>query len=205
VFWAKSCCPSPEEPDEKAAEMLKSWVTPPFVLNTYPSSVSLYTTFYQGGRMFFYEENRSMSSRNCLKIRQKHILSVKSVDLMLVYNFLSFKPSSKWTIVQTEKNVQPGHPAFDTQWYKPSSQQNVFVLLSFQTRDSVIPIVAIFWQRTEIKKLVSWQRLNLDQRAILNFSPGPQGETSPLGVNLAPRGEICPLGGMFTPLFTLRC
>jgi hypothetical protein len=24
VFWAKSCCPSPEEPDEKAAEMLKS-------------------------------------------------------------------------------------------------------------------------------------------------------------------------------------
>jgi hypothetical protein len=41
-------------------------------------------------------------------------------------------------------------------------------------------------------------------RAILNFTPGPQGRTSPLGVNLAPRGEICPLEGMFTPLFTPR-
>jgi hypothetical protein len=39
------------------------------------------------------------------------------------------------------------------------------------------------------------------QRAILNFTPGPEGITSPLGVNLAPRGKICPLGGMFTPSF----
>jgi hypothetical protein len=31
-------------------------------------------------------------------------------------------------------------------------------------------------------------------RAILNFTPGPQGITSPLAVNLAPRGEIWPLG-----------
>jgi hypothetical protein len=38
--------------------------------------------------------------------------------------------------------------------------------------------------------------------AILNFTPGPQGETSSLGVNLAHRGEICPLGVMFTPSFT---
>jgi hypothetical protein len=43
-----------------------------------------------------------------------------------------------------------------------------------------------------------------NQRAILNFTPGPQGRTLPLGVNLAPRGEICPLGGMFTLLYTLR-
>jgi hypothetical protein len=41
-------------------------------------------------------------------------------------------------------------------------------------------------------------------RAILNFTLGPQGITSPLGVNLAPRGEIFPLGGMFTPSFTPR-
>jgi hypothetical protein len=39
-------------------------------------------------------------------------------------------------------------------------------------------------------------------RAILNFTPGPQGWTLPLGVNLAPRGEIWPLRGMFTPSFT---
>jgi hypothetical protein len=39
-------------------------------------------------------------------------------------------------------------------------------------------------------------------RNILNFNPGPQGWTSPLGMNLAPRGEICPLEGMFTPSFT---
>jgi hypothetical protein len=44
----------------------------------------------------------------------------------------------------------------------------------------------------------------IDLRAILNFTPGPQGRTSPLGVNLALRGEICPLGGMFTPSFTPR-
>jgi hypothetical protein len=42
------------------------------------------------------------------------------------------------------------------------------------------------------------------QRAILNFTTGPQEITSTLGVNLAPRGEICPLGGMFTPSFTPR-
>jgi hypothetical protein len=44
-------------------------------------------------------------------------------------------------------------------------------------------------------------------RDILNFTPGPQGQTSPLGLNLAPRGEICPLGGIFTPLSvnTLYC
>jgi hypothetical protein len=42
------------------------------------------------------------------------------------------------------------------------------------------------------------------QRAILNFTPGPQGCISPLGVNLAPRGEICPLGVKFTPSFTPR-
>jgi hypothetical protein len=42
-----------------------------------------------------------------------------------------------------------------------------------------------------------------DQRAILNFTPGPQGRISPLGVNLAPTGEICPLGVKFTPSFTL--
>jgi hypothetical protein len=40
------------------------------------------------------------------------------------------------------------------------------------------------------------------QRAILNFTPGPQGWTSPLGVKLTPRGVMCPLGGIFTPLFT---
>jgi hypothetical protein len=40
---------------------------------------------------------------------------------------------------------------------------------------------------------------------ILNFTPGPQKRTSPLGENLAPRGDICPLlGGMFTPSFTPR-
>jgi hypothetical protein len=42
------------------------------------------------------------------------------------------------------------------------------------------------------------------QRAILNFTPGPQGWTSPPGVNLATRGELCPLGEMFTPSFTPR-
>jgi hypothetical protein len=31
------------------------------------------------------------------------------------------------------------------------------------------------------------------QRAVLNFTPGPQARTSPLGVYLAPRGLICPL------------
>jgi hypothetical protein len=39
-------------------------------------------------------------------------------------------------------------------------------------------------------------------RGILNFTPGPQGRTSPLGVSLVPTGETCPQGGMFTPLFT---
>jgi hypothetical protein len=39
-------------------------------------------------------------------------------------------------------------------------------------------------------------------RGILNFTPGSQGWTSPLGVNFAPMGEIFPLGGVFTPLFT---
>jgi hypothetical protein len=29
-------------------------------------------------------------------------------------------------------------------------------------------------------------------RAILNFTPGPQGISSPVGVNLAPRGEVYP-------------
>jgi hypothetical protein len=32
------------------------------------------------------------------------------------------------------------------------------------------------------------------QRAILNFTPGPQGCISPLGVNLSPRGELVPQG-----------
>jgi hypothetical protein len=41
-------------------------------------------------------------------------------------------------------------------------------------------------------------------RVILNFTLGPQGWTSPLGVNLAPRGEICPLGVKFIPSFTPR-
>jgi hypothetical protein len=41
-------------------------------------------------------------------------------------------------------------------------------------------------------------------RAILNFTPGPKGRISSLGVNLAPRGEICPLGVKFTPSFTPR-
>jgi hypothetical protein len=41
-------------------------------------------------------------------------------------------------------------------------------------------------------------------RAILNFTPGPQGCTSPLVVNLAPKGEICPLGVMIIPSFTPR-
>jgi hypothetical protein len=44
----------------------------------------------------------------------------------------------------------------------------------------------------------------MTQRAILNFTPGLLGISSPLGVNLGPRGEICPLGGMFTPSFTPR-
>jgi hypothetical protein len=44
----------------------------------------------------------------------------------------------------------------------------------------------------------------LAQRAILNFTPGPQGITSPLGVNLAPRGELFPLGVNFTLSFTPR-
>jgi hypothetical protein len=39
---------------------------------------------------------------------------------------------------------------------------------------------------------------------ILNFTPGSQGRTSPLGVNVATRGEICPLGEMFTPSLTPR-
>jgi hypothetical protein len=46
--------------------------------------------------------------------------------------------------------------------------------------------------------------LKYDLRAILNFTPGPQGWISPLGVNLSPRGEICPLGVKFPPLFTPR-
>jgi hypothetical protein len=62
-----------------------------------------------------------------------------------------------------------------------------------------------------LKKSESGEKLNLarlfshayrsvsKQRAILNFTPGPQGRTSPLGVNMAPSGVICPLGGMFTP------
>jgi hypothetical protein len=44
--------------------------------------------------------------------------------------------------------------------------------------------------------------LMMRQRAILNFTPGPQGLISPLGVKLAPRGKISPLGVKFTPLFT---
>jgi hypothetical protein len=39
---------------------------------------------------------------------------------------------------------------------------------------------------------------------VLNFTPGPQGGISPLGVNLAPRGEIFPLGVKYTPSFTPR-
>jgi hypothetical protein len=39
---------------------------------------------------------------------------------------------------------------------------------------------------------------------ILNFTPGPQGRTSPLGVHLAPTGEICFLGEIFTPSLTPR-
>jgi hypothetical protein len=43
-------------------------------------------------------------------------------------------------------------------------------------------------------------------RAILNFTPGPQGITSPLAVNLAPRGEIWPLGECSPPgVNTLYC
>jgi hypothetical protein len=51
---------------------------------------------------------------------------------------------------------------------------------------------------------MSWRLVPQLQRAILNFTPGPQGGISPLGVNLAPRGEICPLGVKFTPSFTPR-
>jgi hypothetical protein len=51
---------------------------------------------------------------------------------------------------------------------------------------------------------VHFRRQMESLRAILNFTPGPQGITSPLGMNLAPRGKICPLGGMFTSLFTPR-
>jgi hypothetical protein len=51
----------------------------------------------------------------------------------------------------------------------------------------------------------TWERVRDKwSRAILNFTPGPQGWTSLQGVNLAPRGEICHLGGMFTPSFTPR-
>jgi hypothetical protein len=61
-----------------------------------------------------------------------------------------------------------------------------------------------------------WERVKL-LTAILNFTPGSQGRTSPLGanlapkgeicplgVNLAPKGEMCPLGEMFTPSITPR-
>jgi hypothetical protein len=41
-------------------------------------------------------------------------------------------------------------------------------------------------------------------KAIIKFTPGPQGWISPIGVNLAPRGEICPLWVKFTPSFTPR-
>jgi hypothetical protein len=33
-----------------------------------------------------------------------------------------------------------------------------------------------------------------EQRPILNFTPGPQGITSPLGLSLAPRVELGPQG-----------
>jgi hypothetical protein len=46
--------------------------------------------------------------------------------------------------------------------------------------------------------------VNSRQRAILYFTPGPQGWTSTVRVNSAFRGKICPLGGMFTPSFTPR-
>jgi hypothetical protein len=41
-------------------------------------------------------------------------------------------------------------------------------------------------------------------RAILNFTPGPQGGISPLGVNLAPRGETHPWG-ITSPLGVKVC
>jgi hypothetical protein len=54
--------------------------------------------------------------------------------------------------------------------------------------------------RSEDRKC--WERKQTHQRAILNFTPGPQGITLPLGVNLAPRGRMTRLGEI-SPKFTL--
>jgi hypothetical protein len=57
-----------------------------------------------------------------------------------------------------------------------------------------------------LSSLSRWENRDFSRpdrlRAILNFTPGPQERTPPLGVNFAPRGEILPQGGMFSPLFT---
>jgi hypothetical protein len=66
--------------------------------------------------------------------------------------------------------------------------------------------VCIMSQRNYFASWANYCKLQVNrqllQRAILNFTPGPQGITSPLGVNLVPRGELCPLGVKFTPSFT---
>jgi hypothetical protein len=59
------------------------------------------------------------------------------------------------------------------------------------------------WKNSYLEKL-NRSTVHNKLRPILNFTPGPQGWISPLGVNLAPRGEICPLGAKFTPSFTPR-
>jgi hypothetical protein len=44
-------------------------------------------------------------------------------------------------------------------------------------------------------QLYMYRKLQMDlrvQRAILNFTPGPQGCISPLGAKLSPRGEFVP-------------
>jgi hypothetical protein len=68
----------------------------------------------------------------------------------------------------------------DKTWFKLGrlvTEKNIFVL----SKGQALPVPE-----------QSFAFKNRGQRAILNFTPGPQGWTSPLRVNLAPRSEICP-------------
>jgi hypothetical protein len=78
------------------------------------------------------------------------------------------------------------------------TQCRIILPLFYRKEEGQKRLVTFTYGDPEIKQ---WDRRFQRQqlRAILNFTPGPQGITSPLGVNLAPRGELCPLGVNFVP------
>jgi hypothetical protein len=91
-----------------------------------------------------------------------------------------------------------------------AQQAKIHPIWSPRCQEALQQILASCSRRFDAAKMCNNRNANLGQikiyrqRPILNFTPGPQGITSPLGVNLAPRGELCPLGVKFTPSFTPR-